>query len=37
MSTVELTSFLTRESTASRSTPPNGRPDEALSHAATAH
>jgi regulator of protease activity HflC (stomatin/prohibitin superfamily) len=33
----ELTSFLTRESTASRSTPPNGRPDEALSHAATAH
>src|SRR5271157_1233810 len=33
----ELTSFLTRESTASRSTSPNGRPDEALSHAATAH
>jgi regulator of protease activity HflC (stomatin/prohibitin superfamily) len=32
----ELTSFLTRESTASRSTPPNGRRDEALSHAATA-
>src|SRR5271163_4042295 len=33
----ELTSFLTRESTASRSIPPNGRPDEALRHAATAH
>jgi regulator of protease activity HflC (stomatin/prohibitin superfamily) len=33
----ELTGFLTRESAASRSTQPNGRRDEALSHAATAH
>src|ERR1017187_800377 len=32
----ELTGFLTRESTASRSTQPNGRSGEALSHAAAA-
>ena len=30
----ELTGFLTRESTASRSTQPNGLPDETLTHAA---
>src|ERR1700739_1589202 len=32
-----LATFLAREAAAARSTPPNGRPDEAFSHAATAH